>query len=269
MRPQPLSPDRELRLQPAPSAYPDGAGRAVMVEAVAATEPVASLPAAMAADRPNNAGALARDPLVSAALPATVQVADRPLYDRIRRIVDTSIAMLALLILAIPILAIALVIKIDSRGPAFFRQERIGRYGRPFRIVKFRTMYMTAPPYSYKVPVDDPRVTEFGRFLRRTGLDELPQLWNVLRGEMRLIGPRPELPFIVTQYALWQHPRHAIAPGITGWWQVHHRNEAPMHLNLDFDLYYLRHRGPALDLQILWLTLKVMGRGLFRQLKSA
>ncbi len=244
------------------SAYPDESGGAAVVEAVAPTERVASLQVAMHADSPKNPSPLAREPLISEALPATVDTPDRRVYDLIRRIVDTSIALLALFILAIPILVIALVIKIDSRGPAFFRHNRIGQYCRPFRIVKFRTMHVTAPAYSYKVRADDPRITRVGSYLRRAGLDELPQLWNVVRGEMRLIGPRPEQPFIVANYAPWQRARLAVAPGITGWWQVHHRNEVPMHLNLEFDLHYIRNRSLALDLQIVWLTVKTMVAGI-------
>jgi len=265
MRPEPAAPEPELSLQPVQSSYSDEADGASVLEAIAATERVASLQGPLLADRPKDPGALARDPLVSATLPATVDTPDRRLYDLIRRLVDTAIAALALLVFAIPIMVIALLIKIDSRGPAFFRQNRIGQHGRPFRIVKFRTMQLTAPAYSYKVRADDPRITRVGRFLRRAGLDELPQLWNVVRGEMRLIGPRPEQPFIVDNYAPWQRARLAIPPGITGWWQVHHRTEVPMHLNLDFDLHYIRNRCLALDLQIVWLTLKTMVAGILNR----
>ncbi len=185
--------------------------------------------------------------------------------DRVRLVIDTLMAAVALVVLAAPILLLAFLIKLDSPGPAFFRQQRIGKSGRPFEIVKFRTMHVTAPAYSYKVHRHDGRITRIGRFLRRTGLDELPQLWNVVRTEMRLIGPRPELPFIVAQYAPWQHARHQVAPGITGWWQVHHRNDVPMHLNVEFDLYYIRNRSLALDFKIVWLTLRVMLAGLLRK----
>jgi len=191
------------------------------------------------------------------------------LYDHVRLVGDTLIAAVALTGLAVPMLVLALLIRLDSPGPPFFVQHRIGKAGRAFKIVKFRTMHVSAPAYSYKVRSHDERITRVGRFLRRTGLDELPQLWNVVRTEMRLIGPRPELPFIVAQYAPWQHERHQVAPGITGWWQVHHRNDVPMHLNVEFDLDYIRHRGPALDLKIVWLTLRIILAGLRGKLPAA
>jgi len=123
-------------------------------------------------------------------------------------------------------------------------------------------MAVEAPSYSYKVAIDDPRITRVGRWLRRSGLDELPQLWNVLRGDMSLIGPRPELPFIVDQYQNGERRRHEIRPGITGWWQIHHRNEVPMHLNLDYDFYYLDNMSLRLDILIAGRTIKIILAGL-------
>jgi lipopolysaccharide/colanic/teichoic acid biosynthesis glycosyltransferase len=182
-------------------------------------------------------------------------------YARVRRVIDLMLA-LFLLVLTSPLQALlALLIRLDSRGPAFFHQERVGQAGALFTIHKFRTMHITAPAYSYKVSIKDPRVTRLGKWLRRTGLDELPQLWNVVRGDMALIGPRPELPFIVNQYEDWQQERHLVRPGITGWWQVNHRNEVPMHLNIDYDIYYVRHMSPKFDIKILWHTMRVMLRG--------
>ena len=108
---------------------------------------------------------------------------------------------------------------------------------------------------------DDPRVTRVGRFLRRTSLDELPQLFNVVKGEMSLVGPRPELPWLVHQYESWQHKRFAVPPGITGWWQVNGRSDRAMHLHTEDDLYYIQHYSPLLDLRILWKTIGVVLRG--------
>ena len=119
-------------------------------------------------------------------------------------------------------------------------------------------MFVDAPTYSYKVPTSYDRITNIGHWLRRSGLDELPQLFNVIRGEMSLIGPRPEQPFIVQQFQPWQHVRHEVKPGITGWWQIHHRNDVPLHLNLDYDMYYLEHRSFKLDCQIVCRTLWIM-----------
>jgi lipopolysaccharide/colanic/teichoic acid biosynthesis glycosyltransferase len=165
--------------------------------------------------------------------------------------------------------AMALAIRLDCPGPVFFRQQRIGLGGRPFTIYKFRTMFADAPGYSYKVPISDGRITRVGRWLRRSGLDELPQLLNVVRGEMSLIGPRPEQPFIVDQFEPWQHTRHEVKPGITGWWQIHHRDDVPLHLNLEYDMYYLAHLSFLLDCQIAWCTLKIMVAGCVGFLSSS
>ena len=185
-------------------------------------------------------------------------------YRWAKSVIDLFVAFLGLL-LTIPIVVlIAVAIRLDSAGPALFRQQRIGQHGRPFTIYKFRTMCLDAPKYSYKVEIGDRRITRVGRWLRRSGLDELPQLINVLRGDMSLVGPRPELPFIVEQYESWQFARHEVKPGITGWWQIHHRNDVPLHHNLDYDIYYLRNMSPRLDMTIAWRTLKIMASGALR-----
>lgn len=198
------------------------------------------------------------------ASPAQAGSLRRGPYATFKPAIDLAGATL-LLVLSLPLmLVIALCIWLDSPGPAIFRQERVGRGGKTFTIYKFRTMVTGAPAYSYKVPCDDPRVTRVGRWLRLAGLDELPQLINVLMGDMSLIGPRPEMPFIVHQYEDWQRQRHVIRPGITGWWQVHHRNEVPMHLDLDYDLYYLEHFSFWLDCKIAWRTALVILGAPFR-----
>ena len=160
-----------------------------------------------------------------------------------------------LLVLGLPLLAVlALAIRLDSSGPVLFRQRRGGLYARPFTIVKFRTMRVGAPPFSAKVDADDVMITRVGRLLRASGLDELPQLWNVVRGEMNLIGPRPEQYELLASYEPWQHERHLVKPGVTGWWQVNHRDAVPMGLNTERDLYYVRNQSPALDALILVRT---------------
>jgi lipopolysaccharide/colanic/teichoic acid biosynthesis glycosyltransferase len=122
-------------------------------------------------------------------------------------------------------------------------------------MVKFRTMHQgVAPEAVAPTGPGDPRVTRFGRFLRATSLDELPQLWNVLRGEMSLVGPRPEMPFIVAGYDAWQRRRLSVKPGITGLWQILGRKDLPMHRNLQYDFYYIRNRSLALDASILLRT---------------
>jgi exopolysaccharide biosynthesis polyprenyl glycosylphosphotransferase len=169
--------------------------------------------------------------------------------------------------LAIPVaVLVAAAILLDDGPPVLFRQERIGENGRRFEILKFRTMIPRAEELQGLVTqVDekgnhvyktrrDPRVTRVGRFLRRWSLDELPQLINVLRGEMSLVGPRPEQAFVVEQYEPWQRQRLAVLPGITGWWQVSGRSDLPMHLNTQYDLFYIRNYSLWLDLRILWLT---------------
>jgi exopolysaccharide biosynthesis polyprenyl glycosylphosphotransferase len=179
-----------------------------------------------------------------------------------------------LFFLALPFMSLAaLAIKLDSPGPILFRQKRVGENGRIFPIYKFRTMVNGAPSLQDRVnTVDDqghiihktakdPRVTRVGRFLRRFSVDELPQLLNVLRGEMSLVGPRPELPWLVDKYEPWQRKRFAVAPGMTGWWQVSGRSNKPMHLNTEDDLYYIQNYSLLLDLFILWKTIWVVLRG--------
>jgi lipopolysaccharide/colanic/teichoic acid biosynthesis glycosyltransferase len=198
-----------------------------------------------------------------------------------RRLLDLLGATLAILLLAPLILAIALAVRIDSRGPALFRQRRVGRGKRPFTVLKFRTMYTNAdeqkhreyvrhlidgrqprksPSGLYKLYGDD-RVTRVGRFLRRWSLDELPQLWNVLRGDMSLAGPRPVLAYEVEVYPAWYDERFAVKPGMTGLWQVSGRNERTYEEMVRLDIEYVRRRSLRLDLWILIRTvLVVLGR---------
>ena len=199
---------------------------------------------------------------------APVSIPNRPLYLAAKRLVDVAVSF-ALLILLLPVLGlIALAVRVDSPGRIFFPQTRVGRGGQTFTIYKIRSMVAVAPAYTVKVLSSDPRVTRVGRFLRMSGLDELPQMLNVLKGDMSLIGPRPELPFIVDMYEPWQQQRHLVTPGITGWWQVHHRNEVPMHHGIDFDLFYIEHMGPRLDAHIVLRTVVIMWQGATRALRG-
>jgi exopolysaccharide biosynthesis polyprenyl glycosylphosphotransferase len=200
-----------------------------------------------------------------------------PAARRSKRLFDIVVSATLLLLLSPLLLLIALLIKLDAPGPVLYAAERIGENGRPFRMLKFRTMVVGADAQWQQVATrtadgklqhkseHDPRVTSVGRRLRRTSLDELPQLLNVLRGEMSLVGPRPEVPYVVQEYEPWQWRRFAVQPGITGWWQVNGRSDKPMHLNTQDDLYYIQHYSIWLDLKILWRTVGVVfgGRGAY------
>lgn len=175
----------------------------------------------------------------------------------IKNILDRVISLIALIILAVPFLVIALAIKLDSRGPVFFRQERVGKDGKLFKIWKFRTMVVGAENQGlgYNVAQDDPRITRVGRFLRIWGLDELPQLINVLRGEMSLVGPRPTLQYQVERYNDFQRKRLLVKPGITGWAAIHGRNLLSWEERIKLDVWYVENWSLWLDLKIMLKTL--------------
>jgi exopolysaccharide biosynthesis polyprenyl glycosylphosphotransferase len=189
----------------------------------------------------------------------------------LKRCCDVLVSIVALLLLSPLLLVVALVIRLDSKGPALFRQSRIGRGGRTFTIYKFRTMeYEPGHELSLFKDEDgvwkhkirnDPRVTRAGRLLRRASIDELPQLLNILFGQMSLVGPRPELPQIVGKYAPWQHQRHLVRPGLTGWWQVSGRSDRPMHEHTELDVFYVENLSCSLDIRIVWKTLRVVLSG--------
>ncbi|MBI1785542.1 sugar transferase [Candidatus Sumerlaeota bacterium] len=189
-----------------------------------------------------------------------------PINALLKRLLDLAIAVPSLLVFSIPMGIIALVIKLDSPGAAIFAQDRIGKDGKRFRFFKFRTMRSNVEPYA-KAPDDpsDPRVTKIGAILRKTSLDELPQLWNVVKGEMSMVGPRPEMPFIVDQYEPWQRRRLNVPQGLTGLWQIAGRKHLPLHLNLEYDFYYIRNWSLLLDLEILLKTIPTVlfGNGAF------
>jgi exopolysaccharide biosynthesis polyprenyl glycosylphosphotransferase len=181
-----------------------------------------------------------------------------PLYEPAKRVFDVLGAMAALLVTAPLVLWVVARLRSQGISP-FFVQQRIGRDGLPFRMLKFRTLYQDAEPEAVAPRSGrDPRITPYGAWLRATSIDELPQLWNVLKGEMSLVGPRPEMPFIVAQYDEWQRRRLTVKPGITGLWQILGRKDLPMHENLQYDFYYIRNRSLALDLSILVRTVGVV-----------
>lgn len=194
-------------------------------------------------------------------------------YERWVKPVIDRVGAVLLLLLALPVIAtVALLVFVRLGRPILFRQSRIGHLGEPIEMLKFRTMHNSRRqrqrPFAgpdrrqrHKAE-DDPRHTPLGRFLRRFSLDELPQLWNVVRGDLSLVGPRPELAGVVSRYDDWQHRRHAVKPGITGLWQVTERDErGEMHLHVQTDLRYIRALSWRADLAILLLTIPaVLGR---------
>jgi lipopolysaccharide/colanic/teichoic acid biosynthesis glycosyltransferase len=186
----------------------------------------------------------------------------------IRRAVDIVVSATGLLVTS-PLLALsALAVRVETPGPVIYRQRRSGLRGREFDVLKLRTMVQGAEHMGAGLAIDenDARITRVGAFLRRTSLDELPNLVNVLRGEMSLIGPRPTLPVQVEQYTERQRGRLAIKPGITGWAQVNGRASLPWADRIELDLFYIEHRSPALDARILWRTVAIVlgGSGVYK-----
>ncbi len=180
---------------------------------------------------------------------------ERIYYDKMKRAVDFIASTLMLIGLSPILILVAIWVKLDSKGPVFFSQERVGKNGKPFRMFKFRSMHVNAPKYAVSPSSKlDPRITRSGRFLRKSSLDELPQLFNVFKGDMSLVGPRPEMPFIVDQYTRFQRARLQVKPGITGLWQISADRSIAIHDNLDYDLYYIQNRSLTTDMVILWRT---------------
>ena len=193
------------------------------------------------------------------------------LYERgLKRAFDLVAATSLLILVAPTLLLVALAIRIDLGRKVIFRQQRVGLDGRVFWVHKFRSMYpcrrtegrsIDHPDRrrTHKHPAD-PRLTPLGRFLRKWSIDELPQLWDVVRGDMSLVGPRPEMVTIVEQYAPWQHERHRVKPGLTGLWQVKGRGDGEMHNNTHFDIEYARGLSFRSDLVILVMTIPALVR---------
>ena len=184
-----------------------------------------------------------------------------------KRIFDLFLALILTPFALLMMVIIAVILKIEGKGPVFFVQERVGQNGRLFNMYKFRTMVAGSDRKTsadseldevdsirYKLP-DDPRITKIGKFLRKSSMDELPQIINIYLGNMSFVGPRPELPWIVAGYEQWQHKRFTISPGVTGWWQIMGRSDRPMHLHTEDDLFYIQNYSILLDIKILFITI--------------
>jgi sugar transferase EpsL len=186
--------------------------------------------------------------------------ASRTFYSSlIKPAIDRALAALALVILAPVLVAIAAAVRIQLGSPVLFAQWRPGKHGRLFRLYKFRTMSL-ARDAAGNLLADDQRLTRFGRFLRSASLDELPELWCVLVGQMSFVGPRPLLAEYLEHYSPDEARRHEVLPGLTGWAQVHGRNDVPWEKRLALDTWYVRHQSLGLDLKILALTLVTLVR---------
>lgn len=185
---------------------------------------------------------------------ARLLTSTRRIDDAAKRLLDVALATSALVVLSPVLLATAVAIALSDGRPVFFRQRRPGLRGQPFTILKFRTMRSTIDG-EVASRTDSIRVTRLGRFLRATSLDELPELWNVLRGEMSLVGPRPLLMEYMHRYTPRQQGRHDVRPGMTGWAIVQGRHSLRFEERLELDVWYVEHRSLRLDLRILWLTL--------------
>ncbi len=180
-----------------------------------------------------------------------------------KRVFDLFASLLLFILLSPALLFIAVVIKLTSRGPVLFRQKRIGKGGKRFVFFKFRSMRVNSPIYALTPSHgNDNRITAIGRFLRRTSLDELPQLINVIKGDMSLVGPRPEMPFIVAKYNDLQRQRLNVKPGITGLWQISADRKFAIHENMDYDIYYINNQSFLLDIAILFRTVFSCIRGI-------
>jgi exopolysaccharide biosynthesis polyprenyl glycosylphosphotransferase len=195
-------------------------------------------------------------------------------YQRMtKRAFDLAVTIFILPVVLILMGLIALAIRIEGPGPILFRQKRVGENGRLFEMLKFRTMLPNAEELRHLVErldedghlihktVTDPRITRVGHLLRQTSLDELPQIINILKGDMSLVGPRPELPYLVDKYEPWQRQRFAVPQGLTGWWQVNGRSDKPMHLHTEDDLYYVQNYSLLLDLEIILKTIGAVLHG--------
>ncbi len=183
-------------------------------------------------------------------------------YLMLKRALDFFVSLGMIIALSPLYLVIGLAIKLESKGLVIFKQKRVGLRGREFSFYKFRSMFTDVEKYA-RTPSDasDPRITKVGRWLRRMSFDELPQLFNVLRGDMSLVGPRPEMPFIVSKYTPLERQRLEAKPGITGVWQISCARGEPIHTNMEYDLFYLQNRSMLLDLAILAKTAWSVVRG--------
>ena len=194
-----------------------------------------------------------------------VELASAPIYTLVKRVFDTAFCLFALLVLAIPMVLVAAKVKLDSPGPVIYAQRRVGLGGRVFEMYKFRSMYLDAEAGGARWAAgDDPRVTPFGRFMRRTRLDELPQLWNVVRGDMSLVGPRPERPAFAEQFEkriVGFSQRTLVRPGVSGLAQVTGGYELLPKNKVVYDLEYIEHRGVLMDAKIMLKTVAIIFTG--------
>jgi lipopolysaccharide/colanic/teichoic acid biosynthesis glycosyltransferase len=184
----------------------------------------------------------------------------------VHRAVDATLAGVGLVVASPFLAAAAAAVKLGDRGPVLFRQERVGKDGVPFELLKLRTMVVDAETKGagYAVDRGDARITRVGGLLRRLSLDELPQLWNVVRGDMSLIGPRPTLAYQVERYTDRQRRRLEVKPGLTGWAQIHGRAALPWDERIELDVWYVEHRSPAVDLRILLRTPLALFSGTYK-----
>lgn len=185
------------------------------------------------------------------------------LYPFLKRGFDLTVASIAIFLLSPVMILLAVLVKLDSPGPILFRQRRVGLDGQEFDFFKIRSMHSNANPYALTPrSADDPRITKFGRWLRRSSLDELPQFFNVIKGDMSIVGPRPEMPFIVSQYNEEQRERLKVKPGITGVWQISAVRGEPIHANMEYDLFYIENQSFLLDVIIMIKTVITAIRGI-------
>ena len=182
------------------------------------------------------------------------------------RVADVALAGLGLVVTSPLVALAALAIKLEDRGPVLYRQTRVGKDGRDFEVLKLRSMVVGAEHRGagYAIDAGDTRITRIGRIVRRTSIDELPQLWNVVRGDMSVIGPRPTLRYQVDRYDERQRHRLDVRPGLTGWAQVHGRASLAWAERIELDLWYVEHRSPRVDLEILLRTPLALLGGTYR-----
>ena len=192
------------------------------------------------------------------------------LYEVIKRLIDVFCSFLGVLVLSPLFIIVAIIIKITSKGPVFFSQKRVGKNGKEFNMYKFRSMVVNAEELKEKLVAqnemsgpmfkmkDDPRVTKVGKFIRKTSIDELPQLWNVLKGDMSLVGPRPSLPKEVAQFEDWMYRRLEVKPGLTCYWQVSGRNNIDFEDWMKLDIKYVEERSTWIDIKLIFKTVGVL-----------
>ena len=192
------------------------------------------------------------------------------LYEVIKRLIDVVCSFMGVLLLSPLFIIIAIIIKMTSKGPVFFSQKRVGKNGKEFDMYKFRSMVVNAEELKEKLAAknemsgpmfkmkDDPRVTKVGKFIRKTSIDELPQLWNVLKGDMSLVGPRPSLPKEVAQFENWMYKRLEVKPGLTCYWQVNGRNNIDFEDWMKLDIKYVNERSTWIDIKLIFKTIGVL-----------